>query len=234
MGDMTYEDYLELTEQEGSGYRLLKNGAIHDGKRIVKNPPGGPTTAISQSRSAELHDRRREMAQQAWVEGGEMAADHVGRKNLGAWLLIGKNIATIAMTKQDRSAVEAARYYGQAAGYTQDAKNHAESGPAVRLELSVGAVEAIMGLITGIPALDIGCYPNHSNEINVVDIESEGVGSHKSNYQKHTDIINIQPDAMDAMDGADPPPGGAGDVQAPGSASQGQGSVTVESATALS
>ena len=123
-----YDEMLQIAEST-PGWKVLSNGAIHNGKHIVANPPGGPTTAITQSNAVELITHRWEQQRQEWVEGGEIAADSLKKAHLGAWRAIGENIATLAMTKQDRTAVEAARLYGQNAGYVQDRSRSDDSRP---------------------------------------------------------------------------------------------------------
>jgi len=120
----------EIAASQPDRYKILANGAIYDleAKKIAGNPGGG-TTAIDQSQASALATHRWEQQRQEWVEGGEIAADSLKKAHLGAWRAIGENIATLAMTKQDRTAVEAARLFGQNAGYVQDRSCSDDSQP---------------------------------------------------------------------------------------------------------
>ena len=111
----------EIAASQPDRYKILANGAVYglQEKHIVLAPPKEKQFITHENASAlatQYWDEKRA----EWVEGGEIAANTLEKAHLGAWRAIGENIATLAMTKQDRTAVEAARLYGQNAGYVQD------------------------------------------------------------------------------------------------------------------
>lgn len=139
--ESTYKEYLQIAESNPD-WRILSNGAIHNGRHIVANPPGGPDTAITQSNAVALATQRWDELRERWVQAGDLKADSITGGKLKAWEAMSSHILELAITKNDRTAVEAARLWSQNAGYTAD--KDASSQPAVRLELSAGALDAIM------------------------------------------------------------------------------------------
>jgi hypothetical protein len=110
-------DELEPGQPAGANVKVLKNGAVYDldAKRIVANPPGGPTTAINQSNTVAMAQLRAEKYRQA-------AAAAVGRATGGltpfaGWGIIVERQAALATDiDKGRSSTEAARFVGSAIG----------------------------------------------------------------------------------------------------------------------
>ena len=119
--------------------KTLANGAVYDldRKRIASNPPGGTTNAITQAQAGAMANLRWERARREWINGGKVAIKHINGKNMPVWAAIGANIATIAATKQGREAVEAARLFGQNAGWTAGA----DSTPGTQITNNILAID---------------------------------------------------------------------------------------------
>jgi hypothetical protein len=124
-------DELEPGQQQGE-LITLKNGAVYDRSkgRIVANPPGGPSTAISQSNTDDMRRLRAEKYRQAAAAGLGRVPGGPGSP-VAAWgWLIEKQAALAADIEKGRSSTEAARFVGTAIGVL-GGKNEPESGSNV-------------------------------------------------------------------------------------------------------
>jgi len=127
--------------------KVLKNGAIYsmDTKRIIGNPPGGPTTAITQSNVVEYHELSREKRLDAVYRG--LAAGTRRANAHAAVEAIAAKQAELAMSIDRGRATEAARFVFQAGELIQDRRLDADGGVTVTAHASLGALEAFRAIL---------------------------------------------------------------------------------------
>jgi len=128
--------------------KVLKNGAIYDldTKRIIGNPPGGPTTAITQSNVVEYHELSREKRLDAVYRG--LAAGTRRANAHAAVEAIAAKQAELAMSiDRGRASTEAARFVFQAGELIQDRRLDADGGVTVTAHASLGALEAFRAIL---------------------------------------------------------------------------------------
>lgn len=171
-GDNTSQDTGGLAA--GGELRVLANGAVYDMnvKRIVANPGGG-STAITQAQSSAYHDLRRAKRIEIAQRGIELGTGAT-RWDIGAVDIIAAQSRLALDITKGRGSTEAARLVLGAAELLPERGQDAGGGPAVRLELSQGAVESLAGLLGGVIAAGVG------------------VGSDNYSYTKHDGVVDAE------------------------------------------
>lgn len=139
-----------FTLDNGHRAKRLRNGAIYDYEvgRIVD--ASECTTKITSENSREIREARYVKARDAAAEGMSSINDVSTSKaaELDAWRLICANLAHTASTKQDRTAVEAAKFLGRAADLLPDrTSKDVQSGQAVHFEMTNEAVSVLSRLL---------------------------------------------------------------------------------------
>ncbi len=144
-GDMPKEQSAMPAVQESTEghYRVLSNGSLMDPVTglIVK---GQALTSEQARELAALREvRAAEAIAEAVAEGDETALDPARRSVFGGWKTVGKAQMLLALSpERGRASTEAAKWLGHAAKLAPEAGG-SNSAPAVRLELSAGALEYI-------------------------------------------------------------------------------------------
>ena len=145
-------DYKTGNGGNGSAPRtkVLANGAIFDidRRRIIGNPPGGPTTAITKSKVVEYHEMSRQKRLDAVYRG---LATGTGRSNAHAAVeAIVARQAELAMDiDRGRASTEAARFSFQAGELIQDRRTDASGGLSVTAHVSGDALAGLFSLLAG-------------------------------------------------------------------------------------
>ena len=134
--------------------KVLKNGAIYslDKGRIIGNPPGGTTNAITQAQAGAMANLRWEKVAQAQsyaIESiREVSATPTG---LAAWgKLVGFRYER-ALDRKNTRGTEDARFVGHATGYLplQRAEQDGAGGASVRIDIGQDALAALLDAVTG-------------------------------------------------------------------------------------
>jgi hypothetical protein len=137
-------------------YRELPNGAIYDNAvgRIVKAPENNVINRENASALANLRWQRAREAAAAGLAGAVADVRKVSPSNVteyDAYAQMTQNLARMAMTNNDRSAVEAYRAVSQAAGLVQERGQQGSSdAPAVQINVSGDALARLLQLMQGI------------------------------------------------------------------------------------
>ena len=136
--------------------KVLANGAIFDidRRRIIGNPPGGPTTAINKSNVVEYHEMSRQAKLDAVYRG---LAAGTGRSNAHAAVeaIVAKQAELAMAIDRGRASTEAARFSFQAGELIQDRRTDASAGMSVTAHVSGDALAGLFSLLAGRRA-DIG------------------------------------------------------------------------------
>lgn len=177
---MDGDNIQETGGQETGGVLLqLPNGALYDKSigRIVKAPPP-ERQPINQENARDFHAlaraKRIEIAQRG-IELGTGAT----RWDVGAVDIIAAQSRLALDISKGRGSTEAARLVLGAAELLPDRSQADGGGPAVRLELSQGAVESLAGLLGGViaagqvDASDNYSYTKHGEVIDVGAVDGE-------------------------------------------------------------
>lgn len=129
----------QLTEYDDpERYRTLKNGAIYDmeAKRIVANPPGGPTTAITQSNAVAMASARWDNYRTRAELGAAAGAKR--DTSLDAWQwVVEKQTELAGDTSNGRASTEAARFVAQSLDALPDKRSN--NAPNSGVTVQIGA-----------------------------------------------------------------------------------------------
>ena len=130
--------------------KVLANGAIFDidRRRIIGNPPGGPTTAINKSNVVEYHEMSRQAKLEAVYRG---LAAGTGRSNAHAAVeaIVAKQAELAMAIDRGRASTEAARFSFQAGELIQDRRTDASAGMSVTAHVSGDALAGLFSLLAG-------------------------------------------------------------------------------------
>ena len=130
--------------------KVLANGAIFDidRRRIIGNPPGGPTTAITKSNVVEYHEMSRQAKLDAVYRG---LATGTGRSNAHAAVeaIVAKQAELAMDIERGRASTEAARFSFQAGELIQDRRTDAAGGLSVTAHVSGDALAGLFSLLAG-------------------------------------------------------------------------------------
>jgi len=145
-------DYKTGNGGNGSAPRtkVLANGAIFDidRRRIIGNPPGGPTTAITKSKVVEYHEMSRQKRLDAVYRG---LATGTGRSNAhdAVEAIVAKQAELAMDIERGRASTEAARFSFQAGELIQDRRTDASAGLSVTAHVSGDALAGLFSLLAG-------------------------------------------------------------------------------------
>ena len=145
-------DYKTGNGGNGSAPRtkVLANGAIFDidRRRIIGNPPGGPTTAITKSKVVEYHEMSRQKRLDAVYRG---LATGKGRSNAhdAVEAIVAKQAELAMDIERGRASTEAARFSFQAGELIQDRRTDASAGLSVTAHVSGDALAGLFSLLAG-------------------------------------------------------------------------------------
>ena len=147
-----HADYKTGNGGNGSAPRtkVLANGAIFDidRRRIIGNPPGGPTTAITKSKVVEYHEMSRQKRLDAVYRG---LATGTGRSNAhdAVEAIVAKQAELAMDIERGRASTEAARFSFQAGELIQDRRTDASAGLSVTAHVSGDTLAGLFSLLAG-------------------------------------------------------------------------------------
>src|SRR3990170_2154213 len=130
--------------------KVLANGAIFDidRRRIIGNPPGGPTTAINKSNVVEYHEMSRQAKLDA-VYRGLAAGTGRSKANAAVEAIVAKQAELAMAIDRGRASTEAARFSFQAGELIQDRRTDASAGMSVTAHVSGDALAGLFSLLAG-------------------------------------------------------------------------------------
>jgi hypothetical protein len=145
-----------MIDADPERYQVLPNGAVYDHavKKIVKAPENQVLNQAQASALANLRWQRAREAAAAGLAGAVADVRKVSPSNVteyDAYAQMTQNLARMAMTNNDRSAVEAYRAVSQAAGLVQERGQQGSSdAPALQINVSGDALARLLQLMQGI------------------------------------------------------------------------------------
>ena len=131
--------------------KVLANGAIFDldRKRIIGNPPGGPTTAIKTQSQAVALQKLSDQARLDAVYRGWMSGTGTARPDRAIEAIVAAQSKLSLDIARGRASTEASRLVLQVGEALPDRRNDASGGLSVTAHVSGDALAGLFSLLAG-------------------------------------------------------------------------------------